>query len=451
MLNPTAPVRIYEDVPEAQRTVLRRRNLLDFGDIPRPVRDNIVRIFGDALTPDGAVSQVLADVQQRGDQALYDWTWRIDGIALTTLNIQPQALTDAYESLSPDLRSALGVAANRIRAFHSHQTPRSWSTRDLGGILGQRITPLRRVGIYVPGGTAPLPSSLLMSAIPARVAGVSEIVVCTPPRSGNDQIAPAILAAAHIAQVDRVYPLGGAQAIAAMAYGTATIPRVDKIVGAGGLFVTLAKRLVYGQVGLDGVAGPTETLIIADSTANPAWLAADLLAQAEHDVLASAILLTPSRTLAEQVLQQLTQQLGALQRAEIARTALARRGAIVLTPSLDVATQLADEYAPEHLCLAVAEPDRWAQHIHNAGGIFLGEHSFEVLGDYAAGPSHVMPTGGTARFASPLNVLDFVKITSIIGLDPGTSRDLCRTAARLAQAESLTAHAAAALTRGPQP
>jgi histidinol dehydrogenase len=285
-----------------------------------------------------------------------------------------------------------------------------------------------------------------MSAIPAQVAGVAEIVVVTPP--GRDgRVPPVILAAAEAIGLTTVYTLGGAQAIAALAYGTASIPRVDKIVGPGTLFVTLAKRQVFGLVGIDGLAGPTETVVIADETANPACVAADLLAQAEHDPLATAILLTPSRPLAEAVQREVARQVEALSRDAIIAAALAGQGGIVITADLAEAAALADDFAPEHLCLATAEPRPLADAIHNAGGLFLGERSFEVLGDYVAGPSHTMPTGGTARFASPLNVLDFVRITSIIELDEATTAALAPAAARLARAEALTAHAAAAERR----
>jgi histidinol dehydrogenase len=317
----------------------------------------------------------------------------------------------------------------------------------MGGTLGQKLTPIERVGIYVPGGTAPLPSSLLMAAVPARVAGVEQIIVCTPPGKPDGRVAPITLAAAHVAGVDRLFRLGGAQAIAALAYGSQTIPRVDKIVGAGGLFTTIAKRQVYGIVGLDGLYGPTETVVVADDSAKAAWVAADLLAQSEHDPLATAILLTPSRALAEQVQAEVARQLETLSRAEIASTSLAGQGGAVITPDLATAIQLADAFAPEHLCLSVEEPAMWAEKIRNAGGIFLGEHSFEVLGDYVAGPSHIMPTGGTARFTGPVNVLDFVKVVNIIGLDADTAARLCAPAARLAGAESLSAHAAAATAR----
>jgi histidinol dehydrogenase len=298
------------------------------------------------------------------------------------------------------------------------------------------------VGIYVPGGSAPLPSSLLMSAVPAQVAGVEQIIICTPPFPDKS-----ILAAASICGIKDVFLAGGAQAVAAMAYGTETIPKVDKIVGAGNLFVTLAKQKVYGTVGIEGLAGPTETMVIADNSANPAWIASDLLAQAEHDYLASAILLTPEEGIAKAVAAEVDTQLIKLSRSEIIKTSLLNRGGIVLTPDLRSAANIANEYGPEHLCLSVDRPEEVADWINNAGGIFLGEHSFEVLGDYIAGPSHIMPTGGTARFSSPLNVMDFVKITSIISLDSETSQALSPFAEDFAKTESLAAHAAAARFR----
>ena len=449
-------LRIYDDWKQARQTVLRRRDMMALDEVPEPVRAGIRRVFGTELTPEEAVARILADVRQRGDEALRDWTARIDGLTYDDFEVPAETLEAAYDSLPSDLADALNLAADRIRAFHACQPIPSWTTMDLGGTLGQRVTPLQRVGVYVPGGTAPLPSSLLMTVIPARVAGVDEVVVCTPAgrkacpeQSRRDGRVPdVIMAAARVAGVDRLYRLGGAQAIAALAYGTASVPRVDKIVGAGGLFTTLAKRQVYGAVGLDGLYGPTETVVVADDSADPAWVAADLLAQAEHDVLATAILLTPSRRLAEAVQVEVSRQLEHLNRAEVVAASLTGQGGIVLTPNLETAVRLADEFAPEHLCLSVREPAVWAERIRNAGGLFLGEHSFEVLGDYVAGPSHVMPTGGTARFASPVNVLNFVKITSIIALDTGTVAQLCPAAARLAHAESLTAHAAAAEQRG---
>jgi len=415
--------------------------------VPEPVRAGIQRVFGEDLTPEEAVARILTDVRRRGDEALREWMARTDGLTDDDFEVPAETLEVAYNSLPSDLADALDLAADRIRAFHAHQPIPSWTTTDLGGTLGQRVIPLQRVGVYVPGGTAPLPSSLLMTVIPARVAGVDEVVICTPPGKPDGQVPDVILAAAYIAGVDQLFRLGGAQAIAALAYGTSTVPQVDKIVGAGGLFTTLAKRQVYGQVGLDGLYGPTETVVVADDSANPAWVAADLLAQAEHDVLATAILVTSSRRLAEAVQAEITRQLEHLSRAEVIIASLTERGGIVLTPDLETAVHLADEFAPEHLCLSVQEPEVWAERIGNAGGLFLGEHSFEVLGDYVAGPSHIMPTGGTARFASPVNVLDFVKIVNIIGLDTQTAARLCPAAARIANAESLTAHGAAAKAR----
>ena len=436
-------MRIYDDWREAERTILRRRDLTAHSDVPDMVQAGILRIFGERLAPEEAVARILADVRLRGDESLFDWTARIDGVRLDRLEVPVETWGAAYEGLPADLAEALLLSAERIRAFHACQPIASWTVADEGGTLGQRVTPLARVGVYVPGGTAPLPSSLLMAVIPARVAGAEEVVVCTPPGPGG-VVPDVILAAAHVAGVNRLFCLGGAQAIAAMAYGTDTVPAVDKVVGAGGLFTSLAKRQVYGKVGIDGLYGPTETVIVADESANPGWVAADLLAQAEHDLLATAILLTPSRKLARAVQAEVARQLRSLERGDLAAASLDGQGGIVLTPDLESAVRLADEYAPEHLCLSVREPGRWAEQIRNAGGLFLGEHSFEVLGDYVAGPSHIMPTGGTARFASPLSVLDFVKITSVVALEPAVAARLCPAAGRLARAESLTAHAAAA-------
>jgi histidinol dehydrogenase len=286
-----------------------------------------------------------------------------------------------------------------------------------------------------------------MSAIPAQVAGVSEIVLVTPPQRSSGKVAPIILAAAALLGIHEVFALGGAQAIGALAFGTPSVPRVDKIFGPGNLFVTLAKRQVYGVVGIDGLAGPTETLVIADEAARPEWVAADLLAQAEHDVLAAAILMTPSKELITQVQQAVARQIEQLSRAEIIAASLENRSGAVLTRDLDEAIQLSNGYAPEHLCLSVNDPWRWLEKVKAAGGIFMGEHSFEVLGDYVAGPSHVMPTGGSARFASPLNVMDFVHLVSLIGLDPATTHRIAPTAAVLATAEGLDAHANAARLR----
>ena len=319
-----------------------------------------------------------------------------------------------------------------------------WSVQ---GALGQIVVPLERVGVYVPAGTAPLPSSLLMAAIPARVAGVDEIVVCAPPQRETGAVDPLILAAAHIAGVRTVYQLGGAQAIAAMAYGTESVRRVDKIVGPGNIFVVLAKRAVYGVVDIEALPGPTETLVIADASADPRLAAADLLAQAEHDTIASAIMLTTSSSLAAEVQAEVGRQLEELSRADVAAIALERRGGIVVVPSIEDAIRLSNEYAPEHLCLLVEDPWQYVGLVRNAGGIFLGERSFEVLGDYVAGPSHIMPTGGTARYASPLNVDHFRKVISLIGLNERGLAEIGDAAARLADAEGLSAHANAVRLR----
>ena len=433
------------DVTEAQETILRRELSLEPAN-PALLQPAMERIFGEALTPSQAVERIAADVQRRGDEALAFWTQRIDGVELDGFAAPQEAIRTAPARIAPDLLQALQVAAGRIRAFHDCQPVRSWTTDTLGGRLGQRVAPINRVGVYVPGGTAPLPSSLLMSVIPAQVAGVPEIVVATPPQP-DGSVPDVILAAAQIVGVDTIYTLGGAQAVAAMAYGSQSIRRVDKIVGAGNLFVTLAKRAVYGQVGIDGLYGPTETMVIADDTADPEWLAADLLAQAEHDVLATAILLTPSARLAQAVQAAVAHQIEDLSRAGTIAVSLANQSGIILCDDLDQAARLANDFAPEHLCISTVAAAELAKQIDNAGGIFLGERSFEVLGDYIAGPSHVMPTGRSARFSSPLSVLDFVKFISIIELDAATSAQLSPTAARIAQAESLTAHAQAALFR----
>ncbi len=438
-------LKIYTDLSDAQRTILNRRQ----AEMPLPaaLKQSLRRIFGRDVTPAEAVAEILADVRDRSDAAVRDWTMRIDGVALERLAIERDEITAAAKRLPVDLVDSLHFAADRIRRFHAYQPLPSWTTSELGGRLGQKMTPLDRVGVYVPGGTAPLPSTLLMSVIPAQVAGVKAVVVVTPPGRDTGAVSDVILAAAHVVGIDTVYRLGGAQAIGALAYGTAAIPRDDKIVGPGNLFVTLAKQQVFGLVGVDGLAGPTETVVVADDSANPAWVAADLLAQAEHDVLATAILFTPSMKLAEAVQVEVAQQMEERSRAAIIAASLAGQSGIVITRDVAEGVRLADEFAPEHMCLATENPEQWQGLVTHAGGLFLGERSFEVLGDYVAGPSHTMPTGGTARFASPLNVLDFVRITSLIALDDATAKELSRQAARIAFAEQLDAHAQAALLR----
>jgi histidinol dehydrogenase len=433
------------DATTARQTLLKRIPMDDM-DVPASVQERITRTFGEPLTPAQVVDRILRDVRTRGDAALAEWTERLDGRKSASFAVSKAELQAALASIPSEQRAALEVAADRVRRFHQAQPVTSWMTQSLGGTLGQYIRPIQRVGIYVPAGTAPLPSSVLMSAVPAQVAGVKEIVLVAPPaRSGS--IAPIILAAAALIGIEEVYAVGGAQAIAALAFGTESIPAVDKIFGPGNLFVTLAKRQVYGVVGIDSLAGPTETVVIADDSADPEWVAADLLAQAEHDVLASAILLSPSAALIEKVQAAVAKQVEQRGRAEIISAALANRSGAVLTRDLDEAVELANQYAPEHLCLAVQAPWQLAEKVYAAGGVFVGEHSFEVLGDYVAGPSHVMPTGGSARFASPLNVLDFVHIVSLVALDVTTTQAIAPAAAELALSEGLDAHAYSAQVR----
>ncbi|MBN2386456.1 MAG: histidinol dehydrogenase [Anaerolineales bacterium] len=436
-------LKIYDPIT-ARKTILKRIPP-DEIDVPTAVLERIATTFGERIGPEEAVRRILHDVRTRGDAALCDWSTRLDGFPPgARVRVPVPALAAALEALDTPTHSALATAVDRIRRFHARQPLTSWLTSDLGGTLGQLVRPHQRVGLYIPGGTAPLPSSVLMAVIPAQVAGVKEIVIATPPEHGTGEIAAITRAACALCGVTEVYAMGGAQAIAALAYGTASIPAVDKIFGPGNLFVTLAKRQVFGVVGIDGLAGPTETVVIADETARPQWVASDLLAQAEHDVLASAILLTPSHELAELVQFEVARQMETLPRAEILAQSLPGRSGIVVTQDLDEAAALNNHYAPEHLCLAVRDPWALAEKIHNAGGIFLGEHSFEVLGDYVAGPSHVMPTGGSARFASPLNVWDFVHLVSLIALDPATTLEIAPLAARIARAEGLEAHARSA-------
>ncbi len=439
-------IKIYTDVVEAERTVLRRRLFEDVSVAPH-VQARLDEIFGAGTTPQAAVERIIADVRDAGDAALRRYSRAIDGVELESLVVSRAEIDAAYAELDSELVESLRLAAAEIERFHRKQTRQSWIDWTAEGALGQIVVPLERVGVYAPGGTAPLPSSLLMSAIPARVAGVDEIVVCSPPQRDSGRVSPLVLVAADIAGVTTIYKLGGAQAIAALAYGTETVRRVDKIVGPGNLFVVLAKRAVYGVVDIESLPGPTETLVIADATADPRLAAADLLAQAEHDTLASAILITDSHALALAVQAEVGRQLEELSRAEIAAAAIAGQSGIVVAPSIEEAFRLANAYAPEHLCLLLADPWSYVGLVRNAGGIFLGERSFEVLGDYVAGPSHVMPTGGTARYASPLNVDDFRKIISLVGLNDAALRRIGPAAARLAAAEGLTAHEAAVRRR----
>ena len=400
------------------------------------LKQRLREVFG-TDDPEQVVRQIIAEVRERRDAALFDYTLKIDGIKLESLEVSKRQITSAYREVDSELVSALKLAAERIRSFHRAQKNELWGGKSGSG---QLIRPLERIGIYVPGGTAPYPSTVLMTAIPARVAGVSEVILVTPPR-GEGIAPPPTLVAADIAQVDRIFGVGGAQAIAALAFGTESIPRVDKICGPGNIFVTLAKRLVYGVVDIDGLQGPSEVLIIADETANPEYCAADLLAQAEHDPLASAILITTSRHLADEVNREVGQQLQGLNRQTIANESLENNGKIVVVTSLDEAVELANLYAPEHLCLMVDRAADYVDKVANAGCIFIGEKSTVVLGDYVAGPSHVLPTGGTARFSSPLNVGDFIKLINLVNIDEASLKELGRAASTMARAEGFEAHA----------
>lgn len=408
------------------------------------MQQRLKELFG-VDTPEQAVQQIVTEVRNRGDKALLDYTLKIDGIKLSSLEVTKEQISNAYQEVDASLISALKLAAERIRSFHTAQRDSMLGGAGKSGI-GWLIHPLARVGLYVPGGTASYPSTVLMTAVPARVAGVKEVILVTPPASSG-AVPSLTLVAADIAKVDRIFAIGGAQAVAALAYGTESVPRVDKICGPGNIFVVLAKKLVYGTVGIDGLQGPSEILIIADDTANTKYCVADLLAQAEHDPLASATMVTTSWRVATEVNQEIKQQLGSLTRQKIASESLETRGTIAIVASIDEAIELANLYAPEHLSLMVAKAASYVSRLTNAGCIFVGEKSSVVLGDYVAGPSHVLPTGGTARFTSPLNVTDFVKITNVVTIDKASLKELSQATQALAKAEGLAAHAAAAAIR----
>lgn len=398
---------------------------------------------------EGRVRDIVQAVREQGDAAVLAYTARFDRLevaAMDELEIDHARLQAALAGLAPEDKHALVVAADRIRAYHAHQLVESWEFTEADGTrLGQRVTPISRVGIYVPGGKAAYPSSVLMNAIPARVAGVSEIIMVVPAPDG--QLNPLVLAAAAVAGVDRVFTIGGAQAVAALAYGTATIPTVDKIVGPGNIYVATAKRMVFGRVGIDMIAGPSEILILSDGQTDPDWLAMDLLSQAEHDEQAQSILVSWDEKCLNAVAAAVERALSTLERADIARTAWKTRGALVLARDAVDACAIANRVAPEHLELSVADPDSLLPLLRNAGAIFMGRHTPEALGDYVAGPNHVLPTAGSARFSSPLGVYDFQKRSSIIFASPAGADQLGRLAERLALGEGLTAHARSAALR----
>lgn len=396
------------------------------------------------------VAAIIADVRARGDEALIDYARRFDKAELTALEVSPEELEEAERALSPELRQAMERAARNIRAFHSAQLREGFRlSGEDGTYLGQKIMPIERVGLYIPGGTASYPSTVFMNAIPAKLAGCAQIVMVSPPNASGKIAAP-ILAAARMAGVTRVFKAGGAQAIAALAYGTQSVPRVDKIVGPGNAFVAEAKRQVFGRVSIDMIAGPSEILIVADGTCDPAWVAADLLSQAEHDKLATAVLVTDSVPLAEAVSSEVERQLRLLPREEIARASIENNGRILVTDDLPSAVEAANELAPEHLELCMDDAECYLPLVRNAGSVFIGKHCPEALGDYLAGTNHTLPTGGTARFSSPLGVDDFVKKTQYTYY---TREALARVAgdiAVFARAEGLEAHARSALARLPE-
>jgi histidinol dehydrogenase len=398
---------------------------------------------------DRAVAAIVADVRARGDAALLEYTERFDRVRasrVADLEIPRADLDRAAAALPADLRASLAAAAERIGRYHERQRAESWTYAEADGtVLGQRVTPLDRVGLYVPGGKAAYPSSVLMNALPARVAGVGELVMVVPTPDGVRS--PLVLAAASLAGVDRVFAIGGAQAIAALAYGTATVPAVDKIVGPGNAYVAAAKRRVFGVVGIDMIAGPSEILVICDGATDPDWIAMDLFSQAEHDEVAQAILLSPDVAFLDRVAASIDRQLAEMPRRDVIRAALAARGALVHVRDLAEACAIANRIAPEHLELSVREPDEWLGRIRHAGAIFVGPYSSEALGDYCAGPNHVLPTSRTARFSSPLGVYDFQKRTSIINVSRDGARTLGRIAEGLAQGEGLPAHARSAAYR----
>ncbi len=402
------------------------------------------RISEDKPSPQEVVERILSDVQDKGDEALLYYTNKLDGVELDSLEVSRQEISAAYDIVDEKLTSALVLAAKRIREFHLACAPQS-DTIFVNQHLGRKVQPLDKVGLYIPGGTAAYPSSVLMTVIPAKVAGVRDIIITSPPAK-NGSIPAATLVASDIAEASRIFKIGGAQAIGALAFGTESVPRVDKICGPGNIFVTLAKKMVYGTVAIDGLQGPSEIVIVADETANPSLCAADLLAQAEHDTLASAILITTSPDLANQVDREVAAQLRKLKRISIATQAI-NKGMLVIVNNISEAMELVNLYAPEHLSLMVSDASSVTHLIHNAGCIFVGENSPVALGDYIAGPSHVLPTSGSARFSSPLGVEDFLKTTNIIALDKATMQELSQPAITIARAEGLDAHAEAILLR----
>jgi len=411
---------------------------------------NRIKDRGNAIdeTVRDTVREIVNDVAKRGDAALFKYTERFEQISLNadTVEVKPSEIENAINCLDASDLEILEFAARRIEKFHRKQLISSWWDDEEGGImLGQLVTPINRVGVYAPGGLAPYPSTVLMATIPAKIAGVREIFLVTPSKGG--EMNPLVLAAARLSGVDRIFKIGGAQAVAALAYGTESVPPVDKIVGPGNVYVTTAKGMVYGKVGIDMMAGPSEVLIISDGTADPSVVAADLLSQAEHDEMASAILLTPAEEFAFKVAREVEVQLKSLPRESIATRAIESFSAVIVTKDMDEATEISNRFAPEHLQLMVEKPDQLLEKIENAGAVFLGYNTPEVLGDYIAGPNHILPTGGTARFSSPLGVYDFVKRTSVISFSRKSLQRYGDRAVRFASMEGLDAHRKSIIVR----
>jgi len=426
-------------------SAIRRLNAAD-ADFARHL-DHL--LSWESVSDDGVnvrVLEIIKAVRERGDAALVELTQRFDGLQVASMAdlILPRArLEQALGRITPEQREALEIAAERVRSYHERQKQDSWTYTEADGtVLGQKVTPLDRAGLYVPGGKASYPSSVLMNAIPAKVAGVPEVVMVVPtPRGELNEL---VLAAACIAGVDRVFTIGGAQAVAALAYGTESVPPVDKIVGPGNIYVATAKRHVFGKVGIDMIAGPSEILVVCDGQTDPDWIAMDLFSQAEHDEDAQSILVSPDAAFLDRVAESIARLLPTLERADIARTSIEGRGALIQVADMQQAIDVANRIAPEHLELSVAEPEQWLPQIRHAGAIFMGRYTAEALGDYCAGPNHVLPTSGTARFSSPLGVYDFQKRSSIINCSAEGASTLGKVASVLARGESLTAHARSA-------
>ncbi len=435
-------MRIVEGAEEARDTLLKRLPLEE-PELPAAVRETIRRVFGADLSADEVVERILRDVRSDGDAAIRRYNEALDGVSApdVPLEVSADEIKAAYTEVESGLVEALRFAAGRIRAFHELQLQHA-ATSFVSDGVGQAVRPIARAGLYVPGNQVIYPSTLLMIAIPARVARVAKLMVATPARP-DGSVAPLKLVAADIAGVDRVFRAGGVQGIGALAYGTESVPAVDKICGPGNIFVTIAKKKLFGEVGIDGIFGPSETLVIADKDADASIVAADLLAGAEHDELATVVLITDSRDLAERVADTVDREIASLDRAEVARASLDARGGAVVTSSLDEALDLASDFAAEHACLHLREAARYTDRIRNAGCIFAGASSVESIGDYTAGPSHVMPTGGSAKFSSPIGVHDFLKVTSTVSLTAAIARELGPAGAEIARAEGLAGHARA--------